>query len=308
MCVFRLRVSDLTYDATIYEVIETLGIFGNIVILIIFCIQSKCQIILLNQLINTKNFIVRQNMALNTKKLCRRLSWTFIINLILRLMPIITIGNYGYRAIILRGGLDIGYSLRNAIILQYYVILNVIAILFETVNDSLSNEKSTYSIDEKLTRVYESHVKLRRLSQEISRFYSLPVLLCILCDFSIVLSEIYFIAKPTFTKESYSLYAIDYIHVSLSPLNYGFSMVLLTSSVRNTIDEVIVLIVFYKCTRRNNLRKRRFIIIFITLKQSNRTCEIIFDYLQNCRYQEIKNKVKPILKKNYYSMILLVYL
>ncbi|XP_058801054.1 uncharacterized protein LOC131669879 [Phymastichus coffea] len=164
--------------------------------------------------------------------------------------------------------------IQNTVLLQYGIIVQVITSLFRVLNKNLKALSSTnlsniFSLTfesssrikmDTLAYIQHSYLSLSNLCQNLSDFYSIPMMFCSLSVFISLIATMYDLTKPLFMDEPY----------------------------RNYIDVVINLFYFMQ----SNLP----LLILVTsisefTNETKKTVKIICDLLETIENQDIKRKL-----------------
>lgn len=239
---------NFTFDRTVYIIVDVYSVVDTICIILLFSIRRTKVLILLNKL----NFM-RENMELNndldnrSDSLFSKIMTLLLINIPIWLVLIVTIFIYNYDSALMFSGLSFCIFVRNALTLQYCTSLKLIEYLLNVLNEHLSNLSYhlnrtqqvdiVNAIDEKLSRMWEWYSLLCKLTRHMSNFYSFPMLLNILCEFLMTITNIYYVMKP-FVFGMSSLSFLDYVNSLCFLLTHLCPIILLTSSVAKVINEV----------------------------------------------------------------------
>ena len=132
----------------------------------------------------------------------------------------------------------------HSLVLQYAVIVKLLQHLFKVVNENLSNIARESKWDlystlriERLMRLRKLHLSLSKLAQDLSDFYSAPILFCITDTFIVFTSIGYYFVKPLVIGK-YELPLSMFFHVLGYGMVFAMQLVVLTKCVGATIAEV----------------------------------------------------------------------
>lgn len=136
-----------------------------------------------------------------------------------------------------------------SIMLQYSFILIFLKKIFNSMNDdlfkafqdltSLPIEKRRYLKLSNLSQLQHLYVQLFEVSQDISDFYSRPMLMCVANVFYACISSSYYIARPITLGEQWLPFKTTLHIVCYGTLHMAL-LIILTKSVTDTVAEVIV--------------------------------------------------------------------
>ena len=150
-------------------------------------------------------------------------------------------------------------SVINAFIIQYIIVLNIIQEIYATINDSLidifkksknmaliQNVRSNYVQDnlERLSKLQQLYILLNKICNDVSKFYFLPILLCTFDTFLLLILGGYYLAKSMVLGKN-DLTTLTYMHTIFYLQLFAVSLIMLTISVTNTINEVIFRTIIY---------------------------------------------------------------
>lgn len=237
----RCGFDNCRFEVTIYTAVNLYSIVNTACITLTFCFKRKETLILFNKINDVRETIKNND---NTKLNCNALVYKIVTLLIVSVTPWIAlfVSTFCYEFAIMLIPLSLCLLIQNTLMLQYCVNLNIIEDLFLVLNrnlsDSLKNSsESTRVNDGKLAKLWEWHSLLSKLSCDLSRFYSLPMLFNTMSEFFMTTTSIYYIVKPI-VYQGTILTTLDYFNSIAYVLSCLCLMILLTTSVASVIDEV----------------------------------------------------------------------
>ena len=264
-CTITLNISSMLYmhDTQVFEEAFELTIniihsvsasFTVVCILIIFSFKQSTTISLADKI---ETIIEYSEVAANKISKRRKLFWkrigrVFLINLLTQLLETFTTPISIRAAMYNSMALQTCNSIINAMLIQYMVMLVTIQEVYAIINDCLLSISKKFQHTSTIQTIrnngkekeLENLSSLRRLcsllyeiSQDISTFYSLPMLLCTFHIFIMLIVGGYYIARPIVLRKSY-LPALMHLHTYFYILYFTVSLITLTISVTNTINEV----------------------------------------------------------------------
>ena len=132
----------------------------------------------------------------------------------------------------------------HALFIHYIVTLKSIKKFYQVINENLSKfvfNKSTQTQGEELQKIWYLrylHTLVSKLSEDISDFYSLPMLLGLPNSFFALIGITYQLTKPIVLGH-FEISTCDLINLIAYVSPYAFNLVNLTKTVTDTIKEVI---------------------------------------------------------------------
>ncbi|XP_058808324.1 putative gustatory receptor 28b [Phymastichus coffea] len=131
-----------------------------------------------------------------------------------------------------------------SVAMQYWIVVTIAKQLRASLNAKLSGCSmhadgfaSVLQVEDKLSRFWQLHVQLDKLSRDISAFYSLSVLLTVTNALLVTTSVIYdIIAKPMVIRDD-RLAISDYLRGLCFIFPYLYSVVMLTSRATAAVNE-----------------------------------------------------------------------
>lgn len=228
--------------------------FTAIFILLMFSMKQGECVTVANKLVIIKqsfnffgNKIKRQETVIK-----KNIMKTFLVNFFSWFFVLATLPMLGISSSLCFMVLYLNQFVINAMIFQYVVILKFINGLFKVINSSLSEylKKSTSLCDtyvsqssgnkskiDRLKYLHKLYCSLCAVCQEISDFYSQPMLFCVSVFFLSLTNIGYNLAKPVvLKKQTFASYA--YFHYCLYEFLYIVLIVIITKSVTATVKEV----------------------------------------------------------------------
>lgn len=147
----------------------------------------------------------------------------------------------------------------HSIMTQYSIILKLIEQLFKAINSDLSNfsrplhvhsltfMKKTTSQQtrvDRLANLRKIYSLLSKVSQDISEFYSWPMLLCLSCNFIALLRAVFYIVMPiVYGTNAFTVHI--YARCCCYIAQNTFSLIILTKSVTASMIEVWMRLIFF---------------------------------------------------------------
>ena len=232
------RVTDVMADV--------FTLFTSLSIVATFLIQRDRFLSIINRLSKANRLLITIDRTTYNEqnKLPSTLSKIFVSNTLIWLVMIFSSPAYDITAALHFFSSYMVINIIDSFALQYSVNLKVLQLLFKVVNENLSNyaresKWNLYSAPriDRLMRLRKLHMSLSKLAQNLSDFYSAPILLCV-ADSFIVLTLIsnYFI-KPLVIGKNELPFPI-FFHVLGYGMVFAMQLVVLTKCVGATIAEV----------------------------------------------------------------------
>ena len=244
------------FDRAIDTLRSVIGVVASLMVLIIFCLQQ-------NQAVNIANRIVtyrKSSLNLNNKFSSQDTSLTtiimnvFVADLIPWLLVICMVPMIDYKIIMYFISVWLCDLIIIGTLLQYSIILRLIREHLSIVNDKFSHvsRETTYfrkiemignkDIDLKMrlkefSRLCELHSALCQVSEDLSKFYSYPMLSCTCYFFASLTFYTYYMGKTVIIKK-YPFTILQLIHCCFTYIHYLVPLIILTKSVAAVILEV----------------------------------------------------------------------
>ena len=110
----------------------------------------------------------------------------------------------------------------------------------------IQNVRSNYVQDnlERLSKLQQLYILLNKICNDVSKFYFLPILLCTFDTFLLLILGGYYLAKSMVLGKN-DLTTLTYMHTIFYLQLFAVSLIMLTISVTNTINEVIFRTIIY---------------------------------------------------------------
>ena len=246
-------IRDVGFETMMDFVHCALVIFTATYILIIFCLQQSTAISLAN---NIKSTIKRIEISTNhvcykRRALLKKVGIVLLINFLLWILIYINMSReLTYTLYII--GLQMYNFAIGCLMIQYIITLNILQELYTIINDSLldisKNSKHTSfmqtitnnNLEVELKKLSNLHLfcsQLRNICNDVSKFYSSSMLICVFYIFTTSIFIGYYIAKPLFL--GINLLPVEiYIANICYQLPFTYTFIMITISVTDTINEV----------------------------------------------------------------------
>lgn len=223
------------FDRIIDIVHTSLAAISASFILIVHCVQQKKISTLANEILAIGNAFPISNQhysSLDKKTKAIFLANCFTWILILVTTDVTSWGNFIYFTCLYMCNFVITFTL-----IQYSMILKIIQYFFKSLNLRLSNT-SIYSFKiEQFSKLRESYFALSDISEELSKFYSLPTMFCLSYIFVTLIFFAHLITKPVLLWSG-EISNFQICHCIFRIFHYFVSLAILTSSVSDAVSEV----------------------------------------------------------------------
>lgn len=240
-----LKENKLT--TTIYH---TLIAFGSSNILLALCYQQSEIVFILNKINAAKDSLKCAEAHTFKDKFFSYLSIVFFGHVcVLFIFVFYSFQRNSLKAQLFFLALGLSIFLVNSILMQYCMMLKVLKQMFKFINDNLKSilEKHNVSFGnldfqnnsfvKQIDKLMNSYDSLNKLSQQVSDFYSFPMLWCGLIILMALINEIYNIMKEVivlnFESKMFYPFALSHIYMNI------ISLSTLAIHVTNTIEEVL---------------------------------------------------------------------
>lgn len=236
------------FDKILDESEDIWTLLTVIVIWLTFIIQQDKITLIINEIrqIRESTRILR---ARNNEIDVKEVALIFLVIGIIWCTKVSTISMYGYKYVLSVLCVNFCNFSMTSTMLQYSFILIILKQIFNFINDDFSEafkDLISLRIENRDCLKFSNFIQIQRLyvrsteiSQEISNFYALPILMCIANIFYACISSSYYIAQPIVLRKSWLPFRY-FIHL----LSYGMLhlalLIILTRSVTATITEVII--------------------------------------------------------------------
>ena len=241
------------FELIIDGVNDALVILSAIIILIIFCFRQSTIISLANEFKTIVKHceIVTDQILYRRRLLLKKIGGVFLANFVMWFLMFCTIFRT-LEGIIYSLSLEMCNSVLKALIIQYIIILKMINEVYIIINETLldifkkckhrcliQTIRHNYTQDrlQRLSKLHQLCLQLSKICIDVSKFYSLPILLYIFYTFVLVILGGYYLSKPVVLGKN-NLPIVTYIHHFFYVQHFAICLILLTISVTDTVDEV----------------------------------------------------------------------
>lgn len=217
-----------------------LRVLGTVFILIIFSFKHSKMVSIANKINLVRS--LSEKPVITEKKLFG----FYVGNFIAVFLILFTINYYIYKVVTIH---LIRIFIVSSLLVQYTFVLKMIKDFYKFINDSLQElllKRSCWNLDDiklglKIDKLMYMYSCLCNLSQELSDFYSLPMIFATFHLYLYLLSRSYYYIKSAFISGSYLKNWKIFFDVYLVTL----SLTILVVNVTNTIKEVNILVVIF---------------------------------------------------------------
>lgn len=238
----------------VVDTIQTLvTVLTATIILIIFCIRQQQTIVIFNRIHKLSNFMhLDTKMNTRVKSTLNDIKTAFFAHAVTLLLFIITTP-LSRLSIMYFAGVTLCSFIINSIIMQYTIVLKLIRHIFGAINaellEVLSKLSDIHDINfihvhgvqmksNKLSLLRELYILMGKMSQDLSDFYSAPMIMCLANGFLTLIVCSYYVAKPFVVAKS-DMPDVLIVHCACQILVYAVSFILLMRSATTAVIEVI---------------------------------------------------------------------
>lgn len=230
--------------------LDTLIALSVIFILTIYCTRQKKIFFILNKISILRELFMR---TIKNSVSCRnaqfqKISMLSVGHVIITIIMLPILAKNEIYLAIYTASFNFCIFIINIVLIQYSVILKLIKIFFEIINEKLQNVTniplwpvdvqsiSIIKLETKLDHLIQMHCLISELAQEISDFYSLPMLVCTFNIFIDLLVCSYTVIKEIIFSNSLLIMnnILNIAHIYFNII----SLATLTINVTETIQEV----------------------------------------------------------------------
>lgn len=250
------RIIVIEFDTVLRTIRNTIEIFAAVLILFLYAVRQATSTRILNKISYIRHFLQPFNEESCMKKLLFK---NFIVIALMWVLIFSTLGiiekNFMYFFFVSL----ICDLIISSMLLQYGIIIQTLRHLLKIINKNFSasmrenSKASEYVALSKFSCLRKSYLSLLNLSEDVSDFYSQPMLASTSHIFIFFILNAYYVVK-LFILEKEKPCPLVLVHYSSKMLNYMISMVILTKTVTDIRSEVCEIKVFF--LHRNMLKMK----------------------------------------------------
>ena len=247
----------LKFDIAIDTAVHVSAVITSVLTLILFCVHQQKAVSIGNKL----KYLIIVSSNLHNDQCWQKTTFSWIVRtaclaiLITWICLFVTLQSINFTSLLYFSSMHLCNLIITFIFMQYSLALQLMQQLMKTANENfiiVSKEAahftkfhvicrnkdfcSEHQID-KFSHLCEFYYSLYETSEDISDFYSRPILLCITKNFVSLLLFAYYIAEPLILKK-YFMENIHMTHMFFVWLHYAVPLVVMTKSVSAVVTEV----------------------------------------------------------------------
>lgn len=223
-----------------------------IIIIIKYCVQKAKATRLINEILSLEKSLIIFNKKeyYKQKSLACCVTLICLTNITMQAVIIVTNETELYRGEYYFMFKYFPALINNYLIIQYTILLKLLNRIFKAVNNNfhlILNEVQSENeiiLGNNFSRLHNLHFSVCKLSEELSDFYSQPILFCVLYMFISFILYSFYSSKPIVLGIS-TMPTILYIHCLFRVFHHFLLFLFLTKSVTDVISEVSKQINFY---------------------------------------------------------------